>query len=151
MTHVTDENAATVGNALILAPGAVEEAHELPCALKGERGPLPGDVVRIRGDGYYAARDGELAVINPRSLARRGEVMVTLRASAFRGPPTPYSDGPVIISISGGPSPIIPVTDLRATGEAVEHRFWRWRSSPQGDGGLDYRVRVPVWEWTPRG
>lgn len=151
VTQVTEENAAAVGSALILAPGAVEEAHELSRALRGERGPLAGDVVRVRGDGYYAARDGELAVIGAGRLADAGEVMATLKAGAFRGPATPYCDGPVIFFISGGPSPVIPVKDLRATGESVEHRFWRWRSSPQADGGLDYRVRVPVWEWEPRG
>lgn len=147
--HVTDENAATVGCALILAPGEMEEAHELSRALQGERDPLPGDVVRVRGDRYYAAKDGELAVIGASPLADAGEVMATLKASAFRGPPTPYSDGPVIVSNSGGPCPIIPVKDLRATGTSVEHWFWRWRSSPQADGGLYYRVRVPVWEWEP--
>jgi hypothetical protein len=152
--HVTEENAASVGVALILAPGEVEKADGLAEALRGERGPLPGDVVRVRvrvrGDGHYAARNGELAVVDGAgSLARPGEVMVTLKASAFRGPASPYDEGRVIVDNSGGPCPIIPVTDLRPTGESLDHWFWRWRCSPQADGGVYYRVRVPVWEWEP--
>jgi hypothetical protein len=151
VVRVTEENAAAVGSALILAPGAIEEAFELSRALRGERVPLPGDLVRVRGSGYYGARDGQLAVIDGKgTLTDAGEVMATLDASSFRGPRSPYSDGPVCVSNSGGPCPIIRVKDLRATGESIEHWFWRWRSSPQADGGLEYRVRVPVWEWEPR-
>ena len=38
------------------------------------------------------------------------------------------------------------MTDLQPAG-THEYRFWRWRDMPRADGGIDYRLTVPLWSW----
>lgn len=151
----------------ILLPGKYEEAKGLQEALRGERPPKPGDLIRIPVS-FYGNKAGSTAILHS-PMRFTGEVssidaegnadpgyepdhmLATFRPNGFRGPSSPYlpEDSAIIVDCSGGPSPLIRLADLHPTGEESLQEFWRWREHRGAQGDMHYRVRVPIWEWIP--
>jgi hypothetical protein len=79
-------------------------------------------------------------------------VSVTFNYSAHIGPGGLWEARPKIYcSCSGGPGTIsTPVEELTDTGQWIFVNAWRWRRQAEGNGGEDYRIGVPLFEWAPR-
>ncbi len=108
--------------------------------------PMPGDLVRIFG--YWEVPDGTLGVIDGLIGRPDDEMLVIFRPSgAFRGGGGFKFSPSVVASASGGPGLYAPKEALEPTGEMHEFWFWRWREWAEGDGGMDYKLAVPVWDW----
>lgn len=130
----------------------VPQAPNLAAYLAREVGPMPGDVVRLSADWYGSNTAGVMGVLDGVEGHAKDEYLCVLRPSAFRGPSTAFSgDKGVFISCSGGPCPFIRPEELVWTGETVQRWYWMWRATPEADGGINYQLEVPVWDWAPRG
>lgn len=104
--------------------------------------PRQGDVVRVTGSGYYAARPGDFGLIDY-CYGSEEVVGVCLRFSACRPYPDRHS-----VSCSGGPVPAVKVAKLVATGYLRATNFWKWWDNLSGGGrGENYNMFVPLWDW----
>jgi hypothetical protein len=109
--------------------------------------PMPGDAVRLTRDWSFV-KAGQIAIIGGVIGERRNEYLICFAYSAFRGPNSKYSeDRTEFVSCSGGPAPYIPTSVLRPTGQLHNVTFWRWIDLPRADGGQNYQLDVPLWEW----
>lgn len=79
-------------------------------------------------------------------------VSITFNYSAHIGPSGLWESRPKIYcSCGGGPATIgTPVEELTDTGQWLFVNAWRWRRQAEGNGGEDYRIGVPLFEWAPR-
>ena len=118
--------------------------------------PQAGHAVRLKTPWRWGMLDaGEIGILDGmvgediNDLAR---ITFGCRGQAFRGNGGgPTSKRPLYVSCSGGPGTIgTPVEELVWTGETVVFEFWRWQDYPRADGGVPYKLAVPVWEWSPR-
>jgi hypothetical protein len=107
-----------------------------------DRRPMPGDAVRLTED-WYEARAGAIGFIDGMVGEYNGTSNITFNARVFRDD--------VVVSSSGGPGSIS--TDLRwlrPTDEQTTVLAWRWPNGHRGrDNGEEYRLVVPLWDWTP--
>lgn len=114
--------------------------------------PMPGDAVRLTGR-YPGVAQGAVAVIQGIVGRPEAECSVVFFAHAFRG--TSDATCPpgcqIRVSCGGGPVMNVPAKELTYTGERRTAYFWHWRAMPQGDGGQDYTLDVPVWNWAGLG
>lgn len=116
----------------------------------------PGDVVRIDSNHDSLIPVGSRAVVDGSHFGMDfddgvGPMVLTVAnlygGAAFRGPNSKHdSDQSEKVSCSGGPCPFIPMGELVYEGE-TEQRFWRWKSTPQKDGGEEYTRTVNLWSW----
>jgi len=61
-------------------------------------------------------------------------------------------NNPVFVNCSGGPGTIaLPAKLLTSTEELATVRFWCWKDLPRANGGYQYMLDVPVWEWNGKG
>lgn len=61
-----------------------------------------------------------------------------------------WANQPKFASTSGGPGTIAtPMWELMPTDERVTVTCWRWRDTPRANGGIDFRIELPVWLWIP--
>lgn len=119
-----------------------------------DRWPHAGDAVRLAREWWFV-KVGSIAIID----GMVGEDMKVdcrpvfgCQGQAFRGPAGGTPGNPEYVSCSGGPAPIsLPVRYLRPTNEQIRFGFWKWRSTPQANGGVDYQMDVPVWVWFGEG
>lgn len=104
--------------------------------------PRQGDVVRVTGSAYYAARPGNFGMIDY-CYGSEEVVGVCLGFSAHR----PYPDRDSV-SISGGPTPAVRVSELKPSGYLRATNYWKWWDNWSGGGrGEDYLLFVPMWDW----
>lgn len=76
---------------------------------------------------------------------------ITFGYRAHIGPTGLWQARPLIwSSVSGGPGTIrTPITELTFTGEWITINAWRWRNHAEANGGEDYRLDVPLFDWHP--
>lgn len=103
--------------------------------------PMVGDAVILTAE-WSLCRPGQIGIINGLVGRAPEELHITWNYSAYR------SDQEV--SCSGGPGTLC--LDyrrlIRRVCKTVDIRFWRWRNGfPEGGGGEDYMMAVPLWEW----
>lgn len=115
--------------------------------------PQAGHAVRITTD-WWGGKAGDIGIIDSGKVGEDitdGYCLVCFRADAFRGPATGYSPptAPIYVSCSGGPVPLIPVSELQPTEGTTTYTFWKWKDLPRGGGGIRYDLELPVWDWTP--
>jgi hypothetical protein len=115
------------------------------------RVPMPGDAVRYVGDDSYwrtnyDGNDRGFAIIEGEIGTAEPEFRANFAYSRFRGG-TNGERTRGYVSCSGGPVPLIKATELEPTDETAEIVFWCWKDLPRGNGGEDYSLSVPVWNW----
>jgi hypothetical protein len=104
--------------------------------------PRQGDVVRVCGSGYYAAKPGDFGMVDF-CYGSDDVPGVCLHFSSHRPYPNKHS-----VSISGGPTPAVKVTSLKSTGYLRATNYWKWWDDLSGGGrGETYNMFVPMWEW----
>lgn len=123
-------------------------------SLALQRCPMPGDAVRIVNHGFSISKIGSIGIIQG-IVGRYPEDHLAgicfAAYSLFRGKSSAYSTRPEYVSCSGGPATI--ATDLRTltpTDESKTLTAWRWKSLPCANGGEQYQVTVPLWDWDPK-
>jgi hypothetical protein len=79
------------------------------------------------------------------------EIEIMLSASIYCNPQS-ILDKDISFSASGGPSPYLPILDLKRNGN-VYQRFWYCRNGRlEGGCAVEYFVEVPLWEFlVPQG
>lgn len=124
-----------------------EKAREAIEVLFRERKPMPGDAVRLTAP-YSITKPGSIGIIGGvvgRYYPTQG---ITFNASAFRGRSSTYSEGPMVVSCSGGPGTIgTNMSRLKPTTETIMFTFWHWKDTPRAGGGTEYQLEIPQWEW----
>lgn len=110
--------------------------------------PMPGDAVRLTGR-YPGIAEGAVAFIQGVVGRPEAEYSVAFFAQAFRGTgDCDYPPGsPIRVSCGGGPLVTVRASELAYTGEKRTAYFWHWRAHPAADGGQDYTLEVPLWNW----
>lgn len=115
----------------------------------------PGDVV-VDQDGKRAVVDG--SYFGTDFEDGKGPVVMTVySASAFRGRDRSLMSlvedgmtgagkrGGETVSCSGGPCPMVPISELTYVGE-TEQRFWHWKDGiARAHNGVDYTATVAMW------
>lgn len=102
--------------------------------------PMPGDAVRLIGR-YTGVKFGSIAILDGAIGFAEDSYMAVFAASAFRDAR--------VVSCSGGPAPYVACDELQPTGEMITQLFWRWKDLPRANGGEQYLLEVPLWDWTP--
>jgi hypothetical protein len=119
-----------------------------------DRWPRAGDAVRLKREWWFV-KPGAIAIIDGmvgEDLKEDSRPVFGCRGQAFRGPAGGTPGAEEYVSCSGGPAPIsLPVRYLRPTDETIRFTFWKWRSTPQAHGGVEYELEVPVWDWFGEG
>jgi hypothetical protein len=135
--------------------------------------PQAGDAVKLTDTWDWAGdliKVDKIGIINGLCGDLEAHLQVIWNYSAFRGfnafgavnwepdnIDSPYvqqarARSREFVSVSGGPGTIaLPARLLVPTFETVPVRFWCWRELPKGDGGVDYTLDVPLWEWDGKG
>ncbi len=124
--------------------------------------PRPGDLVMLKKKRQshlqFSVQDGELGMIEGVIGTDAQELLVCWHYSAFRGYDVggapechtsdtwDHTDDKAFVSCSGGPAWYVKAAELKPTGRTQQAMFWCWKSLPTGNGGVYYKLAVPVWE-----
>ena len=118
--------------------------------MTDNRLPQAGDIVRMPIS-KLGIKAGELGVINGLVGISLDMIEVTWNYSAFRGKQVgddiAKPDDPVYVSCSGGPGMYFNASELTPTNETHTVNFWKWKELPRANGGIHYKLDVPVWVW----
>jgi hypothetical protein len=143
--QVTDESTDTTHT---LSPAkAGLSIHAVVNGVHDSTRPRGGDAIRLAAPwawGYEVAV-GEIGVLGGHIDRDSDGGSVTMRASTHRC----RRDG--WVSCSGGPATIhTDPTELQPTTDITVLRVWDWGKNLSGAGnGVDYIVKVRVWDWFP--
>lgn len=117
------------------------------------RGILGGHAVRLaKGHTWWGFNnlEDEMALVtgacekqNPKGIS------MVFSSSGFRGGVSRYHEEfKFYTTCCGGPCPrYIAPEEFEYTGEYIEVSFWRWRITPEKNGGEYYFLKVPMWSW----
>lgn len=111
--------------------------------------PQGGDVVRLVTPwrvGNVPA--GSLGVINGKAGQSAPFMSITFNSYTIFRDRKRYG----VVAAQGGPSTLrTTARELKVTENTMTLDVWDWGDNPPGPGkNVSYRVRVPVWEWSPK-
>jgi len=111
--------------------------------------PMAGHLVRLRGP-WSIMNAGDLAGLQGRIGERRRGFTIANARGGWHCGMNPDRDNYLSMG-NGGPASIVELDSrvLHWTGETGRLRAWSWVESPQANGGANFLLTVPVWEWQP--
>lgn len=107
--------------------------------------PMAEHVARLVGKGWFTMAEGQYIGLQGNMIAdRRGFEIANARGGW-------HLAGNRISMGAGGPASIahLDCQRLKPTNETYRLLVWSWVGRPQANGGANFYLTVPVWEWTP--
>lgn len=133
--EVTDEDTIPRGSYDLVKP--------LPLQLPTV--PMASHVARLTGKGWSIMKEGSFVGLQGDLTSQQRGYEIANAVGGW------HRYGDCITMGNGGPASIayLDTRRLRPTDETYRLLAWSWIERPQANGGANFYLTVPVWEWTP--